>query len=184
MKELSKRLAQGDLEAYNAIFEKYYSPLCSYANKYLKDSEAAQDVVASLFMTLWENRSLQITDIGSYLTKAVHNRCVNKLKSILSRKLREEKFVYAMLNGESAELPDHIEHQIDKEQIEKIVENVSDTLPAKCKEIYTLHHKGELTQNEIAQKLEISVGTVKTQIHRANKKIAQELQKYLFSLFF
>jgi len=71
------------------LFNTWYSKLCSYANGYLKDLDASEEIVQEVMLKIWINReSLEITtSIQSYLFRAVRNGCLNMLKHV---SIREE----------------------------------------------------------------------------------------------
>jgi RNA polymerase sigma-70 factor (ECF subfamily) len=76
------QIRDGDLKAYERIFNGYYGALCLFANKMLGDIDKSRDVVQDVFVTLYVNKSaLQInTSLKSYLFKCVYNACLNNLK--------------------------------------------------------------------------------------------------------
>ena len=60
------------------LFGRYYRPLVLYADEYLKDQAAAEDIVQELFVKVWEEDYLlkiANTSLGAYLYSAVRNRC-------------------------------------------------------------------------------------------------------------
>lgn len=73
-----------DFEAYiEQLFKKLYTPLVNYSNKFVKDTEAATEVVQNSFVCILEKGRLQITTSEeAYLYAAVRNRSLNYLKSI------------------------------------------------------------------------------------------------------
>lgn len=187
--DIKYKLAQGNIEAFEYLFNKYYSPLCAYARRYLKDKDAAEDIVCSLFLYLWEHRERisSISNLESYLLVAVHNSSLNKLREKSNRqKSYEESFRSDDLLATSDiddNISDKIDHFIEEEIISTVINDVYKSLPENCKKIYILRRYDNLTYREIAEQLNISIGTVKKQLSRANKKIREALKKYTFSLF-
>jgi RNA polymerase sigma-70 factor (ECF subfamily) len=188
-RDIKYKLAQGNIEAFEYLFNKYYSPLCAYARRYLKDKDAAEDIVCSLFLYLWEHRERisSISNLESYLLVAVHNSSLNKLREKSNRqKSYEESFRSDDLLATSDiddNISDKIDHFIEEEIISTVINDVYKSLPENCKKIYILRRYDNLTYREIAEQLNISIGTVKKQLSRANKKIREALKKYTFSLF-
>lgn len=180
-----KELSSGKISTYEYLFNRYYTSLCAFARKYLNDKNEAEDVVCSLFVHLWEIRSnLSITtSVEAYLITSVHNKCLNKIRGNLSRRKRDEIFYNSCNDNMVPQEDKDAETKIDHEIINRIIKNVSQNLPARCNEILRLSREENLNYKEISQKLNISIGTVKTQIFRANKKIKEALKGYTFSLF-
>ena len=71
------------LKEYKNLFEKLYSSLCLFANKYLDNLELSRDIVQDVFIKIWEDK-IEFNDentIKSYLYTSVKNRCLYYLKS-------------------------------------------------------------------------------------------------------
>ncbi|MEN6619566.1 MAG: RNA polymerase sigma-70 factor [Rikenellaceae bacterium] len=180
-----QELSEGKIEAFDYLFNRYYTSLYAFARRYLNDQNEAEDVVCSLFVHLWETRSnlINIREIESYLITSIHNTCLNRIRENSSRKKREETFFNSNSINLELQEAEHIENKIDRDILSRIIKEVSQALPDKCREILKLRREENFTYKEIAQKLNISVGTVKTQLSRANNKIKEALKNYTFSLF-
>jgi RNA polymerase sigma-70 factor (ECF subfamily) len=78
---------------FEVIFKTHYSSLCSYANGFLKDVDASEEVVQEVMVKMWTNREFMVIDtsLNSYLFRAVRNGSLNVLKHM---KIRDE---YRML---------------------------------------------------------------------------------------
>ena len=74
---------------FETLFKAHYSPLCSYANSFLRDIDASEEVVQEVIFRIWTNRETLVIDtsIKSYLFMAVRNGCMNVMKHL---KVREE----------------------------------------------------------------------------------------------
>src|SRR5690606_4598487 len=76
--ERVEKLRNGDIEGFDAVFEKYSSRLYEFALKYLKSKEEAEGLVQDVFLKLRENRKnlKKETSLKSYLlTISYHNIC-------------------------------------------------------------------------------------------------------------
>lgn len=176
-----------DKKGFEDFFNLYYKPLCYYARKFQLDHFESEEVVQSVFVKLWEIRE-NITierSVSAYLYYAVRNQCINHLKqkSILSRNKDqyiskiEHARLFAAISGE-----DGISALIAKEfeqQINQAIEN----LPVKCREIFLLSRKENLSMKEISDKLEVSTNTVQRQISIAITKLRETLKYYITVVF-
>jgi RNA polymerase sigma-70 factor, ECF subfamily len=174
-KQVLSRIKNNDIEAYRYLFELYYRDLYFFAHKFIENREVAEEIVQDVFIFLWENRSsLNINkSIKSYLYTSVKNRSINYLKS----KINNINFV----NIEHAVdanliLPAH--HTLELKELDKLIEKAISSLPPRCKEMFHLSRNSEMTYQEIADALDISKETVKSQISDALKKIKAFLSKY------
>lgn len=79
--ELLTRLLEGERQAFDEIFTRYYTSLCAFANLYVKQTEVAENLVQDLMLWLWENRSeLQTRGaLSHYLFTSAKNRCLTYL---------------------------------------------------------------------------------------------------------
>jgi len=184
-KSIIKDLAEGKIEQFEYLFNKFYSPLCALSRKYLNDQSEAEDVVCSLFVNLWRNRSKlsEIRSVNAYLAEAVHNLSLNKIRENSSRRIRDEKFYKTREYCHDTDDQIYVETKLDSEVISKIVYQVKQSLPKQCREITEMRREEKLSYKEIAEKLNISIGSVKTQLFRANKRIREALKNYTFSFF-
>jgi len=171
--ELFSQIRKGDKIAFEKIFRSYYSFLCSYANKYLKDTDVAEEIVQELFFQIWQKKdSLQITtSVKSYLFRSVHNSCINHIRQKTIHRKHEEIILSENI-GSDAHDPD----QHDEQGNEKIVRDAIDRLPTERRRIFIMSRFDELSYKEIAEKLRLSVKTVENQMGKALKFIRDELK--------
>jgi RNA polymerase sigma-70 factor (ECF subfamily) len=182
--ELIKGLINGEHRANSMLIRLYFHPLTLYAKSILNDSEQAKDIVQEIFMKLWNNREdlATISTLKPYLYKSVHNACIDLL-----RKKRSRKSINAISYDDSEfrlqmfEVQDefHFVNNLFSEEFEQILERAVEKLPQQCKEIFILSRFEQLTYPQIAEKLSVSLSTVKTQMVRAMQKIAEELKPFL-----
>lgn len=167
---------------YHLVFEKlfqaYYSNLIGYACKYTYSRSAAEDILQDVFMSMWVNKGnidFSRGDIKSYLYRAVHNRCINYVKSIkITLPLGNGNIDFLIQREVAGEVSfNHLSLQDMECQIRSCVEE----LPPQCKEVFTCSRTLGLKNKEIAELLHISEKAVEKQITKALKKIRQSLQE-------
>lgn len=174
--DICNKIRSGDEKAFEYIFKKYYSILCIYASDLVKNDDLAEDVVHETLIRIWENRTdLTITtSLHSYLYRSVHNNCINRLKHMQVARNQFEKYTRdALLNAELMLTTDE-DYTLEPyffDGFEACLEDAINSLPEQCAAVFKLSRFGELSYQEIASKLNISVNTVKTQIGRALDKL-------------
>jgi RNA polymerase sigma-70 factor (ECF subfamily) len=62
------KIQEGDISAFERLFKSYYSPLCDYAYKYVKNPHVAEDQVQDIFTNIWEKKKTGILREVSNLT--------------------------------------------------------------------------------------------------------------------
>jgi RNA polymerase sigma-70 factor (ECF subfamily) len=181
-----EKIRQSDMQELERLFRSCYKQLCVYAENITGDALQAEDIVSNLFVKLWEKREqLQIhTAIESYLMSAVHNEALNYLKHAEVEKRYHAKTEYQLTHADllnpSAAADTPLNDLLEKELKEQI-ETALRTLPPQCREIFTLHKIDDLSYQEVADQLNISINTVRTQLTRAMKKMRSALKGFMSS---
>ena len=184
--ELVERLKNGDVEAFDVIYNKYSGKLYAFGLKYLQSAAEAEDLVQSVFLKIWENyKSLnKESSFKSYLfTITYHDIC----KLFRKRHYLQEFIDIARYENSqsSTETEEAIEYRSVLDQIIQIVDN----LPIRQKTIFMKSRLEGKSTKEIAEELNLSPGTVDNYISEALKFIqirfhSENLMVLLFFLLF
>lgn len=160
---------------FEKVFRSCYPDMCSYANNFLKDADASEEVVQEVFFKLWINRESIIinTSIESYLFRAVRNASLNVLKHI---RIKEE---YKQYHQTTLKATNHTEEALMAGELQTKIKKAIDQLPPERKKVFMLSRYEGLKYKEIAQELNISVSTVENQMVQALKFLREELKEYL-----
>jgi len=176
-------LRKGDEEAFEALFNKHFKCLCLYAENILKNSSAAEEIVEEFFCYLWDHcESVMInTSINGYLYTSIHNRC---LKYLRHQKVKQDYIDDAQYHLTDKELlstvsADYPEANLISKELEETISFAIGSLPEQCKKVFCLNRFENLTYQEIADQVGVSVNTVKTQMTTAIKRLREELKEYL-----
>jgi RNA polymerase sigma-70 factor (ECF subfamily) len=167
-----KEIRRGNKKAFRTFFTENYEKLVAYANGYLFDLQASEDVVQDVFIYIWENaHRLEITtSLKGYMAVMVKNRCINLLKSV---KITDRENLFDLTISLTSENIYETEDNEKKEILYNKILKVLDTLPDKMQQIVKMKLIQGYKYQEIAKEMDISVNTVKTQLKRAKSKILQ-----------
>lgn len=177
-KELHDRMKSGSVNAYNTLFEQYWESLYAISVHITKDREVAKDVVQEVFLSFWENRRIKTIDnLGGYLRRAT------KFASL--KLLRDDKTMLHHSIDEASELASSEDSGMDAKELEEQLSQAIARLPVRCREVFVLSREEQLTNKEIAERLNLSQRTVETHISNALKELRSKLPKdlLLFALF-
>ncbi len=182
-KELFQLLKDGDEEAIKYIFEKYYENLCLYAEGLTKNHQVAEEIVEDIFIHLWinsKNTPIYLS-VKNYLYRSTHNNCIKYLNKVKTDKKLIENLHYTLSDHEIIHplTSDYPMSNLMAKELEDKAEEILEFLPNQCKVIYILNRFENLSYSEIAEKLNITVGTVKTQMSRAFQKFREGLRDYI-----
>jgi len=180
--ELVSLLKSGDDRFFELLFENYYSSLCSYATVFVKSHDLSEDIVQETIINIWEqHETIEITgSFRSYFFRCVHNNCVNNLRKTESYKKLQDRFAKQVIQQqEIASMnadPEALEN-LFREDTEKKYMDALNSLPAQCRKIFLMSRFDCLDYEHIAENLNISVNTVKTQMKRALAKLRDAIKK-------
>lgn len=175
MDDQMQKIRQGDLAAFEQVFREQYEALFRFAYRFVQNREEAEEVVQDVFVILWEKRQgLEIkTSLSAYLYAAVRNRALNVVKSAYRRRVS---------SLESIELEESLTEPVqanpDQSELIALAQRGVESLPEKCRLIFTLSRQAGLTYNEIAEELGVSKETVKSQIKIALKKLREFMERH------
>ncbi|GAB2999328.1 RNA polymerase sigma-70 factor [Cyclobacterium sediminis] len=168
-----------DQQLLKEIFETYYSRLVLFSNRYVGQDSIAEDIVQEAFVKLWDKRA-EIQDssnesLKSYLYHTVKTKSLNFLK--------HTKVKQAFENDNQPEehiLP--VLHTILEAELISEVHAAIDDLPSECRKVAReLFIKGK-KYSEVAETLQISINTVKSQRQRALTLLKPRLSEMVFVL--
>ncbi len=162
-----KKIQEKDLRAFENFYKEAYKRFFLMAFNYLKDPDLSQEVVNDVFMKLWEDGA-GITiekSLVSYIYRAIINRSLNLL-SKQKREIQQLKELSYVSRDEGYEL-----RKIEETELKAALYKAIDQLPDQCKRVFCMSRFEQLKQQEIADKLGISIKTVKNHITHALKQL-------------
>ncbi|WP_209405008.1 RNA polymerase sigma factor [Pseudozobellia sp. WGM2] len=176
-------IRNGNHLAFKELFDATYTELVIYAHSYLYEKSSSEDIVQEVFVRLWE-RSHKITidiNLKSYLFAMVRNACLNHLKKFnISDQSKVLEIPAVAEVGMDMELAGEDHKQLLYNQVLKVI----DELPTKMKAVVELRFQSDYAYQEIADELNISVNTVKTQLRRAKAKFSELILTMLLFLWY
>ncbi len=173
--ELLELMRQGDRSAFERIYNKYWSKIYISAYNLLRDRQTCEDLVQEVLVNLWVRReSLEVKNLNAFLYTAIRYKV---FKVIRSGKVRED--LYDEIENLIIEDND-TENSIAENDFNRFLEESLTTLPPKCREIFILSRKEQLSTKEIAERLGISPKTVENQITIALRKLRENMGEFLF----
>ncbi len=175
-RELFRMIKTGDKKAFTSVYYKYNRLLYTLSYRYLMDSEKAEDAVQYVFVRLWEFRDgLEVNvNLKNFLFTMTKNYVLNVIRN---ENTAIEKN-YEIAQG-SQEFEDDFIEKMEKREKMTLLFKALQKLPEQKKKICLLKLKGELSNKEIADQMQISVNTVKTHYSESLKLLRLELKDLL-----
>jgi RNA polymerase sigma-70 factor (family 1) len=172
--QLLSLLKDNDETAFTELYDRYWKKLLVRANLLLNSTEDAEELVHDIFVNLWKKRET------IHITHSFHTYIAAMLRYACFRTLAERR--RKRMTDSSTELPEtsdnHTQEWLDFEYLQQELEAAVGQLPEKCQLIFRLSREQGLSDKEIAAQLDISVNTVRTQMHRALVNLKGNLNSF------
>ena len=173
LKELIVQCRQGDIQAMETLYERFKAPLFSLALRYTYNFAAAEDVIQDVFVKVFTNLHKLDEDKAfvGWLYRIAVNTSLSYLRS--HRKLKQKTIPLEDVQAYVADSQPPVTHR----EGSKILDQAIQKLPPKLKSLFLLHDVQGFKHREIADILGCSVGTSKSQLFKARKKMQKLLEK-------
>ena len=171
----------GDHAAFRLVFDMYYQPLYYFTKKLITHREEAEEITLNSFQKLFERCSLMETSasIKAFLFVTARNNCFDYLRATKVLKINQKQFAEKMQDETFLQFEFEIRDEL-VEMIRKAINN----LPAECSKIFKMLFYEDLTPNEVAEILNISVSTVYNQKSRAIQALRIALADHTMAIAF
>lgn len=155
-------LKKGDSAALELLFKKFFNPLARFSFNYVKDQDAAKDIVQEVFYQIWNKREElpETTNLSAYLFTAIRNRSLNVLSQVNNRQ-------DILVERERGRDDFYTDSRVETKELSQKIERAIDSLPEKCREVFLLSRYENKSYKEIAEILDISVKTVENHMGKA-----------------
>lgn len=164
----------------NELFQEHYPFLCRVSKNIVKDADTAKDIVQNFFLYCWEKKgNLKIQGpLKAYAYRSIFNASIKHQKQV--RLVDYDSEYISQEADKIAYLQDADRYALKNERLQTLWAAIGQ-LPDKRKEIFLLSQQKGVTYGHIADQLNISVNTVKTQMKRALLFLRSEC-KWLVSI--
>ena len=162
----------GDAASFDALFRAHYSGLCRFVCRMVRDRDAAEELVQDLFLRVCQREAAggPAAVTRAYLYAAARNLALNHLK--------HQRIADAWSAREAAEHEEDapgIDFEGDGRELARVARSAVASLPDRGRQVFLLNRQQQLTYDEIARALGISVKTVETHMVRALRALRAAL---------
>jgi RNA polymerase sigma-70 factor (ECF subfamily) len=174
-RQLISGIAKGSEEDFRRLFRRYGPTALALATRVVRDPTLAEEIVQEAFLAVWRAPAAYDTSLGSvraWLLGIVHHRAVDATRREAARRRHDEAPVLA---DPPVVLEDEVIEEIDLPEQRRRVREALDSLPAAQREIVELMYFDGLTQSQIAERLAIPLGTVKSRALLAMRRLRGSL---------
>jgi len=177
---LVQRMLGGDDAAFSAIFKRYYLDLVLFAGTFVRNRQAAEEIVQDVFIRLWENRGSVVinSSLRSFLLKSIQNKCIDAI-----RHLKIVDGYQTKLQNHPVLIENDTENYILYSELEDDLKKAIEKLPEDIGKIFLLNRFEGLTYPEIAGQLNLTVRMVEIRMGKALALLKHYLKDYLITIF-
>lgn len=169
------KLQRGDEGAFRLLFDEFYSALCLFAERFLGDREAAEDVVQEGFLKYWGRHADfdNYYKIKSFLYVVVRHDCLNIL--------RDKRVKLELMEDMAVESDEFFREQVMEEEAYRVFYRAIDGLPQQMRTVIYLALQG-LKNGEIAEKMGVSEHAVHAYKKEAYKRLKDKMKEHYYML--
>jgi RNA polymerase sigma-70 factor (ECF subfamily) len=176
--QLIQRTATGDAGALEELYSRYSTAVYSLARYMLRNEASAEDATQDVFVNIWTKAASYRPDRGapkSWVMSVAHNKIIDIIRSQRRHQNMGDQRDYETLDilpSGSRSTEQQAELNLEGERIRRAL----DTLPDGQRAAIMLSYYEGYSQSEIAAKLDLPLGTVKTRMRLAMQKLRSELE--------
>lgn len=175
--DLVRRCLEGDGAAWDTLVRAYWRRVFNIAYKFVARFDEAEDLTQEIFVKLF--RALPTYDrrasFETWLTRVSRNLCIDHYR----RRRREEERFTVEIDPDAIELEELVsgpDATLEQREEVAIVRRALAKLPPTYREAVALRDIHELSYEQIAERLQLAEGTVKSRINRGRKELARHLR--------
>ncbi len=179
---LLARIARSDADALSRLYDKYQRKVYSAVLQIVRNQEDAAEVLQDVFLQVWEKAGLFDGDrgtFGAWLATLAHNKAINVLRSRRFKKSALEikqdfEQLSGILSAQTVDSRTALDNQIEDDERKQMLA-LLDQIPETQRTALILAYYSGYSQSEIAENLEIPLGTVKTRMRQGMIKLRELL---------
>jgi RNA polymerase sigma-70 factor (ECF subfamily) len=173
-----QQVARGDLAAFRALFARYYPRVYAFVRRRLSDPGQTEDIVAEVFFELWRSagRYRGAARPSTFLCGIAHFKCLSAHRAERRHKRAQVRSVELGVL-ERMEDPTDTTEELESREEMRHVRQALELLPEGQREVVELAFVDGLAYAEIADRLGVAEGTVKTRVARARAHLRRYLSR-------
>ncbi|MGO2003059.1 ECF RNA polymerase sigma factor SigK [Arthrobacter rhombi] len=172
--ELIGRIAQGDEEAFGALYDDLSARVFGLIRRILRDESQSEEVLQEVFVEIWQHAARYDADRGrctSWIMVMAHRRAVDRVRASQSSKDRDLREGVKGFEESYDNVQETVEARMESERVQEALKCLS----VAQRQAIELAYFGGYTHQEVAGMLEAPVGTVKTRIRDGMIKLRDQL---------
>ena len=174
---IASRVQGGDIDAFGTLVDRYERKLLRYGRKFVAREEDIEDIVQDVFISAYRN--IQGFDTGlrfsPWIYRIAHNAFVNALRKNEHGPVAVDFDTFIAYHV----YEDPAENERDLKDMRMLLDKGLEGLAAKYREILILHYYEDMPYKDIADVLEIPMGTVSIRMRRAKEALRENIKDHV-----
>jgi RNA polymerase sigma-70 factor (ECF subfamily) len=188
---LVERARHKDVTAFETLVSRYEDKLYRLAMRFVRNETDAQEILQEAFLSAWKNlpKFEGRAQFGSWMYRVTVNAALMLLRSrnrhpeigvdeLEPTALSEAVGQASQATGAQSDWSQRPDNQFQSEELKKHIQQAVDTLPAGLRTVFLLRDVDELSTEDTAEVLGLSVPAVKTRLHRARLSLREAIGRY------
>lgn len=176
------RARQGEESAFAELLRRYRAPVFNLCLRMLKNRDDAEDLAQDVFIKVFAmlDRYDERYAFRSWLFKIAANQCIDFIRKNRVKLLSLDEPVSYRGDEIEREFPDEGPTPADElasKELSELLREITDELPPHYRSMIVLRHQEHLSYEEIAQVMDLPLGTVKARIHRARAMMKEKITR-------
>lgn len=181
------RARRGEQAAFGELLSRYRAPVFNLCLRMLKNRDDAEDIAQEVFIKVFGmlERYDERYAFRSWLFKIAANQCIDFIRKNRVKLLSLDEPMKYQGEEIDREFPDAREtpdEELERSQLGEILMEIAGELPPHYRSMIVLRHQEQLSYDEIAEILDLPLGTVKARIHRARAMMKEKLKRRHFPI--
>lgn len=172
---LVARIKGGEREAFSELVGLYQKKIFIFAYGFFPNREDALEIVQETFMRVFEKIAgfHQDYSLSGWIYRLTHNICIDYYRKFAKKNALENNF--ADVPEKHLAVADNCQAVLESRQMSAAIDRAAENLSLKQKSVFTLKYSQGMKLQQVAEIMDVSLGTVKTLHHRALRKIRKEV---------
>jgi RNA polymerase sigma-70 factor (ECF subfamily) len=161
--ELVQRVARGDSSAFEALYDQVANSVYGVIRRVLRDPAQSEEVTQEVLVEVWRTATRFDPDRGSagtWIHTMAHRRAIDRVRAAQASHDRDERVGRRDQEPAFDEVVERVETRLEQEQVRRCLDHLTELQ----RESVTLAYYGGYTYREVAELLEVPLGTVKTRL--------------------
>ena len=159
--DLLVHVARGDSDAFEAVYDRLVGPVYGVIRRVLRDPSQSEEVTQEVLLEVWRTAIRFDPAVGgaaTWVMTIAHRRAIDRVRSITAAAGREQRT--AEVHTPHDEVAEAVEASLDRERVRRCLDGLTEVQ----RESITLAYYGGYTYRQVADRLKVTLGAIKTRI--------------------